>query len=99
MKRTAPVCVALTIALASPGIPADAATTATASEVWLTTADASKLLARQADVQFGTTPGSTIIDVSASTTYQTMDGFGAAFTDSSTWLTWNKQSARPHRPG
>jgi glucosylceramidase len=93
MKRTAPVCVALTIALVSPGIPAGAATTATASQVWLTTADASKLLARQADVQFGTTAASTIIDVSASTTYQTMDGFGAAFTDSSTWLTWNKQSA------
>jgi len=93
MKRTAPVCLAIALALITPGLRAQATTAATSSEVWITTPDQSKLLARQADVQFGTTPGSTIIDVSASTTYQTMDGFGAAFTDSATWLTWNKQSA------
>ncbi|MFF1817816.1 glycoside hydrolase family 30 beta sandwich domain-containing protein [Kribbella sp. NPDC058245] len=61
--------------------------------MWLTTADGSTLLARQADVTFGSATSGTTIDVNPGTTYQTMDGFGAAFTDSSTWLTWNKQSS------
>ncbi|QNE22769.1 glycosyl hydrolase [Kribbella qitaiheensis] len=62
--------------------------------VWVTTADQSKLLAAQPGVNFGSDTGTaTTIDVDASTTYQTMDGFGASFTDSSAWLVNTKLNA------
>lgn len=63
--------------------------------VWVTTADKSKLLQQQANVTFLADSGSnpTTIDVNEATTYQQMDGFGAAMTDSSAWLIYNKLSA------
>lgn len=62
--------------------------------VWMTTADQSRLLAQQANVAFGPDNGSAsyTIDVNEGTTYQTMDGFGAAFTDSSAWLVYTRMS-------
>lgn len=55
--------------------------------VWVTTADQSKLLQPQANVTFAPDSGSNpnTIDVNEATTYQTMDGFGASLTDSSAW--------------
>jgi glucosylceramidase len=62
--------------------------------VWVTTADQSKLLAAQPGVSFGPDTGTaTTIDVDAGTTYQTMDGFGASFTDSSAWLVHTRLNA------
>jgi glucosylceramidase len=59
-------------------------------QVWLTTTSGSSLatkLAQQGNVTFGAQTGTTpAIDVNAGTTYQTMDGFGAAMTDSGAWL-------------
>ena len=59
-------------------------------QVWETTGDKSKLLERQEDEEFGSGGSAqTIIDVDPATTYQTIDGFGAAFTDSSAALVAN----------
>ena len=64
-----------------PPVPGDVA-------VWLTTSDGRKLLARQADLRFGTSTAGVqgTIDVDTATRYQEMVGFGAAFTGSSAWL-------------
>lgn len=63
--------------------------------VWMTTADQSKLLAQQPNLTFGPDSGSATytIDVNEGVTYQTMDGFGAAFTDSAAWLVSSRMSA------
>jgi glucosylceramidase len=63
-------------------------------ELWLSTEDRRLKLVRQPDIEMrpaGTTPADVIIDVQK--TYQTMDGFGAAMTDSSAWLLANKLNA------
>jgi glucosylceramidase len=56
-----------------------------------TTTDQSQLLAPQTGASFA--PGSSsqgqVITINPSTTYQTMTGFGASFTDSSAWLVYN----------
>lgn len=63
--------------------------------VWLTTGDSSKKLQRQPNVCFIPSTGSNTlqIKVDEKTKYQQMDGFGAAFTDSSAWLIYNKLNA------
>ncbi|RZK94399.1 MAG: hypothetical protein EOO62_30755, partial [Hymenobacter sp.] len=55
--------------------------------VWLTTGDQSKLLARQADLSFAASSASagTTITIDDATTYQTIDGFGAAMTGSAAY--------------
>lgn len=56
-------------------------------QVWLTTADGANQLTQQPDVTLGpVTDGTINVRVDDSLTYQTMVGFGAAFTDSSTFL-------------
>ena len=63
--------------------------------LWLSTADRRLKLAPQPDIQMsarGTAPADVVVDVQK--TYQTMDGFGAAMTDSSAWLLQNKLSQR-----
>lgn len=56
-----------------------------------TNADESALLAAQPPATFGSqTSQSLTITVNDGIQYQTMDGFGASFTDSSAWLVWNK---------
>ena len=63
------------------------------TQVWLTTTSGSNLatkLARQADITFGAQNGQTPnIDVTSTTSYQTVDGFGGAMTDSAAWLIYN----------
>ena len=73
----------------SPG--AAHAASGPAVSVWETTADQSQLLAPQAGATFNAGNGSAsqTITVNPSTTYQSMTGFGASFTDSSAWLVAN----------
>jgi glucosylceramidase len=56
-------------------------------QVWLTTTDRRKQLARETDVVFHDATGaSATIDIDAGKRYQTLVGFGAAITDASAWL-------------
>ena len=62
-------------------------------QIWLTTSDGSSQLAQQPDMTFGSNTGnSSTITVNESQTFQQMVGFGAAVTDSSAWLIYNKMS-------
>jgi glucosylceramidase len=66
-----------TVAAAAPPVPPPAA------HVWVTTPDRAELMHDRGSVGFGTTPSSApTITVDPSRTYQTVDGFGAAITDS-----------------
>lgn len=67
---------------------------ALAVDVWLTKGDKSQLLAQQTDLllQPGSGSGGYRIGVDAGSTYQTIEGFGAALTDSSAWLMQNRMS-------
>ncbi len=61
--------------------------------VWVTTGDQTKLLAQQPNLTFGAdTTSGLLVNVNANHLYQQMDGFGAAMTDSSAWLIYNKLS-------
>ncbi|RSM88698.1 glucosylceramidase [Kibdelosporangium aridum] len=70
-------------------IPAPVALAATTASVWLTTADRANLLRQQANVSFGTGGSGPVITVNPNTTYQSMVGFGASFTDSAAWNIFN----------
>lgn len=61
-------------------------------EVTLTTGDRTKLLSREADLEFGEPSAGSIttIDVDPAVTYQKMVGFGAALSDASAWLIQHK---------
>jgi glucosylceramidase len=60
---------------------------------WLTTGDRGKLLEQQSSFNFGgDTSSELVLDVNEHHRYQTMDGFGAALTDSSAWLIGTKLS-------
>jgi glucosylceramidase len=72
------------------------ACTRPAAEVWVTTADRTKLLAHEPDIPIttGDQQGvTTRVDVDTAITYQEMVGFGAAITDASAWLIQTKLSA------
>ncbi|MGE3244625.1 MAG: glycoside hydrolase family 30 beta sandwich domain-containing protein, partial [Pirellulales bacterium] len=71
---------------------------ALAVNVWVTNGNKSQLLQQQTDVLFqpGTGSGGTPISVAPGATFQTIDGFGAALTDSAAWLIQNKLS-QPQR--
>jgi glucosylceramidase len=60
-------------------------------QVWLTTSDGSNQLTPRANLTFGSNTGnSSTITVNEYQELQQMDGFGAAVTDSSAWLIYNK---------
>ncbi|WP_127530913.1 glycoside hydrolase family 30 protein [Paenibacillus kobensis] len=63
-------------------------------QVWLTTADKSKLLSQEENVKLTASKGSGEEDIvlDANTQYQQMDGFGASMTDSSAYLIGSKLS-------
>src|SRR6266851_4764920 len=62
-------------------------------QVWLTTSNGSNQLTPQAHLTFGSNTGnSSAITVNEYQELQQMDGFGAAITDSSAWLIYNKMS-------
>jgi glucosylceramidase len=77
--------------VAIAGVDAAQGAAGPAVSVWETTADQSRLLAPQAGATFASGSGSAgqTITISPSTTYQSMTGFGASFTDSSAWLVAN----------
>src|SRR5580700_331375 len=77
------------VAVMSPG--AAHAASGPAVSVTETTTNQSQLLAPQAGASFapGSSAQSQVITVNPATTYQTMTGFGASFTDSSAWLVYN----------
>ncbi len=64
-------------------------------DVWLTRGDQVNLLDQRPPLTFVAGGGSngTKVDLDSGTRYQTIDGFGAAMTDSSAWLIDNKLSA------
>ncbi|QKG52992.1 RICIN domain-containing protein [Hymenobacter sp. BRD67] len=66
-----------------------------AVSVWLTTGDQTKLLAQQPDISFAASSASasTTITLDDHTTYQTIDGFGAAMTGSAAYMLNQKMSA------
>ena len=64
--------------------------TADAVQAWVTTADQSRLLAREPDLAFAAAPLAIRIEVDPQRHYQEMVGFGAAVTDSSAWLIENR---------
>jgi glucosylceramidase len=62
-------------------------------QAWLTTSDGSSQLTPQPNITFGANTGNaSTITVNESQTLQQMVGFGAAVTDSSAWLIYNKMS-------
>jgi glucosylceramidase len=81
----------ITAGAAVMGPSAAHAASGPAVSVWETTTNRSQLLAPQAGATFqsGNGSASQTITVDPSTTYQTMTGFGASFTDSSAWLVAN----------
>ena len=86
-------CSALVLILivgTSPGVEgtSQAASQAIPARVWLTTADLASALAPQPSLSFApdVDDGSRTIAIDDAVTYQQMDGFGAAMTDTSAWL-------------
>lgn len=63
-------------------------------QVWLSTADGEKQLAREADLAFDASANAdSVIDIDADRRHQAMIGFGAAITDSSAWLIEKRMNA------
>lgn len=98
MKRRvagALACLALFVTLAAFAVPARTSAAGEPVAVWLTTADQSHRLQPQPSLSFGTTGGYTplTIGVNEATTYQQMEGFGGAFTDSAAWLVGTQLTA------
>jgi glucosylceramidase len=90
--RRAAVSAVVLAALATPvTVAATAASAQTAVHVWTTTTSSSDALAlqlaREPDVTFGSPTSQTpLISVDPNTTYQTIQGFGGAMTDSAAYL-------------
>ncbi|WP_167979956.1 ricin-type beta-trefoil lectin domain protein [Lentzea indica] len=88
-KRLRGFAIAAAVVTAGSTLVSPTATAATNASVWLTTADRSNLLRQQADVTFGSGGSGPTITVNPSSTYQSMVGFGASFTDSAAWNIFN----------
>ena len=80
------------ISFLAPTIWCLIASTSHAVDIWMTTGDKSQLLRQQTDLLFepGLGSGGSAINVIPTTTFQTIEGFGAAMTDSSAWLMQNE---------
>ena len=68
-------------------------------DVWITTGDRTSLLSQKVDATFdpGAGQGGVRIDVRPDRTFQTIEGFGAAMTDSSAWVFDNLLDTRQRR--
>jgi glucosylceramidase len=81
------------VALLCTFSPADAVAAGESVQVWLTTTSnsvLSKRLSAEPARSFGPESGTpTVIDINEAATYQTIDGFGGALTDSSAWVIYN----------
>jgi glucosylceramidase len=94
-KRLLVTCVAGTMLAAGTAIvvtQASPALAATTASVWLTTPDRTNQLTKKGDVAFGTAGSGSTITVNPNTSYQSMVGFGASFTDSSANLIYNSSA-------
>lgn len=93
MSKTTPrwrgIALAAVAVAAGSTLVSPAGTAATSASVWLTTGDRSAQLTRQADVAFGSGGSGSTITVNPNTTYQSMVGFGASFTDAAAWNVFN----------
>ncbi|GLY97508.1 ricin-type beta-trefoil lectin domain protein [Actinoplanes sp. NBRC 103695] len=86
MKRHILAAALLAAGLLAVPSPAEAATSA---NVWLTTGDRANLLTQKPAVNFGSGGSGPVITVNPNTTYQSMVGFGASFTDAAAWNVFN----------
>lgn len=87
------VFMALALGVVSPAIAAKGKVS-----VWQTSADGAQKLARQPDIALSTPPvGGAVIKVDATREFQTVEGFGASFTDASSWLIRNHLTDRQRR--
>ena len=78
----------------SPVPPSNPPVISEKAEVWVTTGDKTKLLAKEADIEITNNASSAnIINVDAATSYQDFIGVGASITDASAYLINNKLSA------
>ncbi|MGL4512477.1 MAG: glycoside hydrolase family 30 beta sandwich domain-containing protein [Lacipirellulaceae bacterium] len=75
-----------------------AAGPSSAVDVWVTTADKGRLLAQDLDVvsQAGVGSGGVVVSINSAQAFQTMDGFGAAMTNSAAW-TLQTRLTQPNR--
>ncbi len=81
------------LASSSKLTPSSSGTSASV-QVWVTTADQTKLLSREPNIFFGNMPALPAnINIDPSIQYQEIVGFGASITDASAWLIQNKMSA------
>src|SRR6266568_3067545 len=86
-RVTVAAAAGLAAAVAVTVTPAQASSPAITLQTWLTTADSAQAITPQSPVTLGPlTRGQLNITVDDSRSYQSMSGFGAAFTDSSTYL-------------
>lgn len=88
-KRLRGIAIAAAVVTAGSTLVSPVATAATNASVWLTTADRSNLLRQQGDVTFGSGGTGSTITVNPNSTYQSMVGFGASFTDAAAWNIFN----------
>lgn len=88
-KRLRGIAIAAAVVTAGSTLVSPVATAATNASVWLTTADRSHLLRQQGDVTFGSGGTGSTITVNPNSTYQSMVGFGASFTDAAAWNIFN----------
>lgn len=58
-------------------------------QIWLTTGDGGKKLNREPDIGAGGPVGGFTIDVDRNQQFQDIKGFGAALSNSASWLLWN----------
>ncbi|SDJ00425.1 glucosylceramidase [Lentzea albidocapillata subsp. violacea] len=88
-ERWRGIAIAAVVVTAGSTLVSPAATAATNASVWLTTGDRSNALTKQADVTFGSGGTGPTITVNPNSTYQSMVGFGASFTDAAAWNIFN----------
>lgn len=88
-QRWRGIAIAAVVVTAGSTLVSPAATAATNASVWLTTADKSNALTRKSDVTFGSGGTGSTITVNPNSTYQSMVGFGASFTDAAAWNIFN----------
>ena len=96
MNRCAYVVVVVAACAACSGAPTGTTRPpADSVAMWLTTADEAQLLAPQASLRFDATAPAApyFIEIDTTRRYQTIVGFGAAFTDAATYLIQEKLSA------
>jgi glucosylceramidase len=91
----AAAAVAAPAATAAPAVPAAPAAGATSAHVWVTTADGTDKLSDLGTVDFSSAPSAApTVVVDPTLTYQTMQGFGGAITDSSATVLYTLPAAQ-----